>query len=187
MLKKYSDLTFSRNLKELRKKRGYSQDKLAQLVNKQTGKDFGRTTISNYETGTSSPSLDIIAVIAKILDVSTGDLLDETDGNPNGNLIDESKTEKYGSDTVSLDIIEGKAAHYIREQDEFILKLKGRLREMEDVVESKDADMAKEMLKEALLLLMDLTDKYHTTSGKYINAFQKYHRLANMIKDDLKL
>ena len=63
-------------LKLMRTKYGYSQDKVADLIN------VGRRTISDYERGISSPDPETIAKLAKLYDVSSDYLLDLSD-NPN--------------------------------------------------------------------------------------------------------
>ena len=62
-------VTFGGVLKQLRKERGFSQDALAKAF------DLQRTTISNYEAGTSSPSLDQFIRIVKFFGVSSDFML----------------------------------------------------------------------------------------------------------------
>ncbi len=63
-------------LKLMRTKYGYSQEKVADLIN------VGRRTISDYERGISSPDPETIAKLSKLYDVSSDYLLDLSD-NPN--------------------------------------------------------------------------------------------------------
>jgi transcriptional regulator with XRE-family HTH domain len=60
-------------LKIARKNRGFTQDDLAKKVNTQ------KTTISNYETGYSTPSNEMLIDLAKALGVSTDYLLGISD------------------------------------------------------------------------------------------------------------
>ncbi|MDQ0272708.1 helix-turn-helix domain-containing protein [Cytobacillus purgationiresistens] len=59
----------SQRLKEIRKQRGLTQDALAQKVNTK------KTTISNYETGYSTPSNEMLVDLAKVLNTSVDYLL----------------------------------------------------------------------------------------------------------------
>lgn len=81
-------LLFGERLRELRKKRGLSQDKLVDMLNKEADASFKRSTISNYETGFSMPSLDVIPTFVKILDTTSDYLLGVSDveGNVEGNV-----------------------------------------------------------------------------------------------------
>ena len=62
-------------LKELRKKYGYTQQNIADKLNVQ------RTTITNYENGTSEPDINSIKKLAEIFNVSIGYLLDSEENN----------------------------------------------------------------------------------------------------------
>ncbi|SFD44868.1 helix-turn-helix transcriptional regulator [Bacillus sp. UNCCL81] len=59
----------SERLKELRKRSKLTQDQLAKKVNTK------KTTISNYETGYSTPSNEMLTDLAKVFEVSTDYLL----------------------------------------------------------------------------------------------------------------
>ena len=60
---------FAKNLREFRKRKGYSQKKLAKALN------YGYTAIANYESGRNEPSLDTLMLLANTLDVSVDELL----------------------------------------------------------------------------------------------------------------
>ncbi|MDN5203482.1 helix-turn-helix domain-containing protein [Fulvivirgaceae bacterium BMA10] len=75
MKKLKRDNTFGGKLKEMRKKKGYSQDDLADILSEETGIYFTRTKISNYETGYSSPALDLVPFMSRILEISSDELL----------------------------------------------------------------------------------------------------------------
>ncbi len=60
---------FCNILKSLRKKQKITQDELASML------DVGKTTVSNYETGYSSPDKDTIIKMASIFNVSIDYLL----------------------------------------------------------------------------------------------------------------
>jgi transcriptional regulator with XRE-family HTH domain len=66
-------LIFASNLRKLRVARGYSQEKLAEVV------DLHRTYISGLERGTRNISIRNIEKIALALGVNPVDLLTESD------------------------------------------------------------------------------------------------------------
>lgn len=63
-------MNFANNLKQIRKQKGLTQTELADMLG------TNKTTISNYETGYSSPSLDVLREICTKLNVSADVLLD---------------------------------------------------------------------------------------------------------------
>lgn len=65
---------FGINFKKYRKKRGISQKELANILFEASGKRLTLTSISNYETGTHMPPLQILPFIAEILEVSIDSL-----------------------------------------------------------------------------------------------------------------
>ena len=65
-------LTFGRNVKAYRKKRGRTQEELAAAL------DCDQKYISRLESGYARPKLDICLRIANFLQVSIDDLLDQT-------------------------------------------------------------------------------------------------------------
>ena len=68
----------SQRLKHMRKLRKYTQEELAKKVNTTKG------TISNYENGYSTPSNEMLALLADVLETSTDYLLGRSD-NPRSN------------------------------------------------------------------------------------------------------
>ncbi len=60
---------FIKNLKKYRKKRGLSQEKLAELCNVSTG------TIGNIECGIGKPSFDLLITMANVLGIHPARLL----------------------------------------------------------------------------------------------------------------
>ncbi|MBR1907829.1 helix-turn-helix transcriptional regulator [bacterium] len=72
-----------KRLRELRKKKGYSQEKIAELVN------IDPTTISNIENGKNYPSLINLENIINILGISFLDIFDFEHKNSKEDLIDE--------------------------------------------------------------------------------------------------
>lgn len=62
-------IEFSRNLKEIRKIKGYSQEELAEKLG------LNKFTISKYEQGTREPDLNTLEKIKIALDCSYDDLL----------------------------------------------------------------------------------------------------------------
>ena len=62
--------TIAKNIKKLRKQRGFSQDKLSKLA------DISHNTIIKIESGAiQSPTMDTASKIAKALGVSLDDLI----------------------------------------------------------------------------------------------------------------
>ncbi len=62
-------LFFAKNIKHLRKISGYSQEIFARELG------VKRTTISNYESGLSSPDFNTLIKIARIFDINIDELL----------------------------------------------------------------------------------------------------------------
>ncbi|MGL4695335.1 helix-turn-helix domain-containing protein [Enterococcus larvae] len=63
---------FSDKLKELRMKKGISQEELSELL------DVSRQSISRYENGSSQPDFDKLLLLSKYFEVSIDFLLDNT-------------------------------------------------------------------------------------------------------------
>ncbi|ELR72999.1 hypothetical protein C900_00501 [Fulvivirga imtechensis AK7] len=53
-----------------RKRRGFTQDDIRQEIYKRTGKKFTQGTISSWENGNTAPDMNILNILASILDVS---------------------------------------------------------------------------------------------------------------------
>ena len=64
---------FGSRLKELRNKRGITQETLAHRINKSIG------AVSGYETNIQTPPTDVVVSIAQVLNTSVAFLLDEDD------------------------------------------------------------------------------------------------------------
>lgn len=64
------------NIKKLRKRKGYSQETLAQQLN------VVRQTVSKWEKGISVPDADMLTTIAELLDVTVGELLGAKEEKP---------------------------------------------------------------------------------------------------------
>lgn len=62
-------MTIADKIQELRKKAGYSQEKLAELLN------VSRQAISKWESGTAVPTIDNLVELSRIFGVSVGELL----------------------------------------------------------------------------------------------------------------
>lgn len=56
-------------LRELRKKRGLTQNELAKLL------DVGRTTVTLWEKGVNNPRIEVLPKLARVLHCSVDDLL----------------------------------------------------------------------------------------------------------------
>ncbi len=74
-------MNFGERLNEIRKKKGYSQDKLASLLGTQ-GPAIGR-----YERGIAKPTIEVAGKIAKILDVSLDYLVGNSDQEIENNVL----------------------------------------------------------------------------------------------------
>ena len=70
---------FSKNLKTLRKQKGFSQEELASRLH------VVRQTISKWEKNLSVPDADTLIRLAEILEVSVSELLGSKIENENGN------------------------------------------------------------------------------------------------------
>lgn len=60
---------FSDRLKEKRKNKGYTQEKISQLL------DIGQSAYAKWENGRTEPTLENVVKLANILDVTTDYLL----------------------------------------------------------------------------------------------------------------
>jgi len=61
----------------VRKKRGYTQQDIRDLVFQKTGKKYRQGTISSWETGKTSPGMEVLEALASILGVSVDDLYEK--------------------------------------------------------------------------------------------------------------
>ncbi len=62
-------MNLNKNIFDLRKKKGLSQDALAEQI------DVTRQTISNWEKGETSPNPEQLILLSKVLDISIDDLV----------------------------------------------------------------------------------------------------------------
>lgn len=60
---------FAKNLRRHRKRKNYSQEKLAKELH------YGYTAIANYESGRNEPSIDDLIRLAKALNVTVDELI----------------------------------------------------------------------------------------------------------------
>jgi len=60
---------FAKNLRRYRKRKNYSQEKLAKELH------YGYTAIANYESGRNEPSIDDLIRLAKALNVTVDELV----------------------------------------------------------------------------------------------------------------
>lgn len=65
---------FALNLRKLRHAKGLSQERLAHLAN------IDRTYVSSLERSIYSPTIDMLATLAEILEVEPGDLIKSDQG-----------------------------------------------------------------------------------------------------------
>ncbi len=64
-------MDFSKKIQELRKQRGLTQEKLAEVL------FVSRTAISKWESGSGYPSVDSLKVIAKFFNVTVDALISD--------------------------------------------------------------------------------------------------------------
>jgi len=84
MNKKAVNIDFGQNLREIRKKKGYTLDQLAVIVG------ISKRMISHYETQVKRPSVDKLSKLADALGVSIDELMghsDRTKGRKNDDQI----------------------------------------------------------------------------------------------------
>lgn len=62
-------MIFAERLKEKRKNKGYTQEKMSQML------DIGQSAYAKWENGRTEPTLENIVKLSKILDTTTDDLL----------------------------------------------------------------------------------------------------------------
>lgn len=76
-------MTFGAKIKKLRERQGYSQQALADQINRICNTQLKRNTISNYEREKSFPDYDKLAAIVNILDTTCDDLIGVNSGHQN--------------------------------------------------------------------------------------------------------
>ncbi|HBL6539367.1 TPA: helix-turn-helix transcriptional regulator [Listeria monocytogenes] len=119
---------FSKRLSELRKKKGFSQYKLADELG------FSRGQVANYEQGTREPDYQTLLKIAEFFNVSTDYLLGRDDNNLADTIaahIDSNASEEEMEEILAY--IEEKRKKYANEEEIDIT----------DIAAKKDADVAK--------------------------------------------
>lgn len=107
---------FHSNVKHLRKKHGFNQKVLGELVK------VNATQIGAYELGNSKPSFDGLLVLAKIFDISIDDLIFKNlaldqNGKSNPYPMVEEPQQPY----LTLDKVVMLQEHRIRELENYIL------------------------------------------------------------------
>jgi len=87
---------FDKRLKEIRKKKGYTQVTLAEKLSVSTG------TVAMWETGKRKPDFEMLCRLSELLDVKTDYLLGQSDDDSSATLTDEEidqlgawETEEY--------------------------------------------------------------------------------------------
>lgn len=75
-------MEFGKRIYELRKKRGYTQEQIAEKV------DVSRQTISNWETGSVQPTIDKVIALSSLYEISIDELVaDDSTSNKVSNKI----------------------------------------------------------------------------------------------------
>ncbi len=94
---------FDKRLKEVRKKKGYTQVTLAQKLSVSTG------TVAMWETGKRKPDFEMLCTLSELLDVKTDYLLGRSDDDSSATLTDEEidqlgawETEEHLQDIFNL-------------------------------------------------------------------------------------
>jgi transcriptional regulator with XRE-family HTH domain len=104
-------MNLGEKMEKLRKLKKLTQDDFAQKLNELTGNQFKRTTISNYENNTSSPSVLLLPHIAKILGVSLDELFNfEEEPKP-------YKENNLGVTTIHEDDARGLVAELLKQNE----------------------------------------------------------------------
>ncbi|EDN8509184.1 TPA: helix-turn-helix domain-containing protein [Listeria monocytogenes] len=119
---------FSKRLSELRKKKGFSQYKLADELG------FSRGQVANYEQGTREPDYQTLLKIAEFFNVSTDYLLGRDDNNLADTIaahIDSNASEEDIKEILAY--IEEKRKEYANEEEIGVT----------DIAAKKDDDVAK--------------------------------------------
>jgi transcriptional regulator with XRE-family HTH domain len=128
-------MPFAEKLAKLRKEKGFTQQEFAQKVG------VGVTQIKRYEGGKSSPTLEVIKNIAKILGISADDLIfDEGEGVASAKIIDQKLLKQFEL-ISSMDLHDQYAIKTILES----MIVKSRLEEV--MPSQKDEVWSKEMQK----------------------------------------
>lgn len=94
---------FDKKLKELRKRKGISQEQLSELL------DVSRQSISRYENGTAQPDFDKLLLLSKYFEVSIDSLL--------GNTFEETgvSTKPEGKNEITITSkIDGKVSTFYK-------------------------------------------------------------------------
>lgn len=91
-------MEFSTILRNLRENRGYTQERLAEMLH------ISKNSISHYELGKSMPDISILTELTNVFDVSMDYLLGLTSANLSKDLLNRSydKTVKVGEIIESI-------------------------------------------------------------------------------------
>lgn len=123
-------MNFGKRLRELRSKRGLSQEELAYRINEVTkGRKIKRNTISHYENSVSHPDFYTLLALGQVL-ISTMDFL-------------------MVEPTAPLLLEEGKAEYIISEP---FSKMEMRIHEIESMAETDDVETLQKLLAEAIAI-----------------------------------
>ena len=113
-------------------KSGYTQQQIADILN------CSRSTYTYYETGKSSPDLPTLVKLAKILNVSVSDLLEEESGGSSlvADVKNPARSKKNASHIYDLSADEMKLVGYFRafnseEKEELLRQLQEKERPKE--------------------------------------------------------
>lgn len=113
-------MSFSNNLKYLRKQKNYSQDYIAEQLGY---KSF--TTVQKWESGIAEPSVDVLKKLARMFDVSMDELLNEdltNDSKIQASIISKNirflrKQKGWGQDELARRIGKSESAIQMWESD----------------------------------------------------------------------
>lgn len=166
-------MNFAEKLKELRKKKGYSQEQLAEEIG------VSRQAITKWETGSGLPDIENIKILAELFKMTIDELIVE------GTSVSNEVSHQYESETIydidmnkhfdihaegvkEIQIISGKDEKlHIKMQSNTIAEIeqlyKIKLEENKnklDILITKKAELSEKLAKEEVKILIMLPEKY---------------------------
>ncbi len=93
-------MDFGKRLKELREKRGFTQEELAYKINERTHGSIKRTAVSNYENNVSKPDFYSLLALGDIFGISLDFLMDFKKPDAKS-IVEETEAEYAASKTLA--------------------------------------------------------------------------------------
>lgn len=176
-------MTFGKKLKDIRKRAGMSQERLAERLG------VSRQAVTKWETDAGTPELENITALSSLFHVSIDELLSrETDGNRPADYLYESVTEydidlpKHfdmklgGADTLLLSGYEGEKI-LVRLASNSLTSLKSDIKvKIDDIKTRLDLDIIRKneiteaCAKKALMIFIKLPKRYISKIELSVNA-----------------